>query len=214
MKIDPLNLLAEMEKNASARKAVSLRLLATICEEQNERGSRDFSVATIGRISSDRGGPSAAAIRNKPGEDYRALLKAFADWTGGHSKKKRTARPSEAESILEGVVDPVLKTRITLMLAEMSALRAQLQASRHLLNQNAVIQLGAPVEERGQARAGELHLTFHEMAALEAALAPSALAHWGWTVEDSGRVMSETGQIVFRAGFATALKKIVEHYAI
>jgi hypothetical protein len=89
MKVDPLKLLAEMEAQASTRKTETLRLLAAICTEQIERGSRDFSVATIGRISSERGGPSAAAIRNKPGEDYRALLKAFAESAGGHAKKKR-----------------------------------------------------------------------------------------------------------------------------
>jgi hypothetical protein len=49
--------------------------------------------------------------------------------------------------------------------------------------------------------------------ALAAALSPSTLSHWGWRVEDTGRVTNETGQIVFRAGFASALKKIVEGHS-
>jgi hypothetical protein len=86
-----------------------------------------------------------------------------------------------------------------------------LQAARHLLNQNAVIQLGVPVDV--PAPANQSGLTFQEVQALATAVAPSSLSHWGWKVEGTGRVTTETGQIVFRAGFASALKKIVEGYS-
>ena len=95
MTIDPNLFLAELCKQATPRKAQSLQLIYTICNEQATRGSRDYSIATIGALSSARGGPSSAAIRNKPGEDYRALIKAFAESVQGFSKKKRESENSD-----------------------------------------------------------------------------------------------------------------------
>lgn len=210
MRIDPQQLLTEMQAQATPRKSATLQLLAEICVEQIERGSNDFSIATIGKLSADRGGPSAAAIRNKPGEDYRGLIKAYADAAGGHSKKKRASPPTDAEAFLEGVADPVLKTRVALLLAELTSTRSQLQAARFLLNQSAVVQLGQASESPAVDAIG---LTYQEVSALGAALAPLSLSHWGWIVDDSGRVTTDTGQVVFRAGFATAVKKVVEHFS-
>lgn len=50
--------------------------------------SSDYSIAAIGRLSSEQGGPSAAAIRNKPGEDYQiALIKTYAEFVRWAFKK-------------------------------------------------------------------------------------------------------------------------------
>ena len=214
MRNTPKELIEQLCLSASPRKAQSLRLILAICEEQTQRGSSDFSVATIGRLSAERGGPSAAAIRNKPGEDYRALIKAYASSVNGQDRKKRTPAPSEADALLEGVTDPVLKVRIKLLLAEMESLRAQLLAARHLANQTAVLELGPDNGERETpAQVDGLFLSLQEVSALEAAISPTTLEHWGWTVDAAGRVLSEAGQVIFRAGFATAIRKTVQHVA-
>ena len=69
-------------RHADPRKARSLRLIHAVCVEQQDRGSNDYSIATIGRLSADRGGPAAGAIRNKTGEAYRALINTFAGSVG------------------------------------------------------------------------------------------------------------------------------------
>jgi hypothetical protein len=214
MKIDPTALLEDMCKTASSRKAESLRLLFKLCQAQAANGSSDYSIATIGRLSAEQDGPSAAAIRNKPGEDYRALLKAFAESVGGNVRKKSLPERTVADELLEGVVDPVLKVRVKLLLAENESLRAQLLAARHLANQTSAINLGAsdsalpsPTEAKG------LKLTLQEVAALEDAISADKLKHWGWTIDQIGRVSSEAGQVIFRAGFVSAVQKTVRHVA-
>lgn len=214
MKIDPTALLEDMCKTASSRKAQSLRLLFKLCQAQAANGSSDYSIATIGRLSAEQDGPSAAAIRNKPGEDYRALLKAFAESVGGNVRKKSLPERTVADELLEGVVDPVLKVRVKLLLAENESLRAQLLAARHLANQKSAINLGAsdnallsPPEAKG------LKLTLQEVVALEDAISADKLKHWGWTIDQIGRVSSEAGQVIFRAGFVSAVQKTVRHVA-
>lgn len=214
MKVDPKKMRDNLCKNASARKIESLQLIYQICEEQRARGSSDYSVVTIGRLSSERGGPSAAAIRNKPGEDYRALMKAFADSVDGFSKKRSMAAGDPVDDILEGVVDPVLRARLNLLLAEMRSLRGQLLATRHLANQNAVLELDGASNLPLKPPAGnsdiEQILSAQEIEALAMALKPASLEHWGWKVDKAGRVLTDTGQVVFRAGFATAIQKTIQ----
>lgn len=215
MNVTPEALLESMCEYASLRKAQTLRLLFSICQEQQERGSPDYSVATIGKLSAERGGPSPAAIRNKPGEDYRALIQAYAKSVDGKSRKPAKQKATHSEEVLEGVNDPVLRVRIKLLLAENESLRGQLLAARHLANQVSVLDLTQPheqVDTKAVAAAG-LHLTYQEVLALESAISDTTLSHWGWSVDETGRVSTATGQVVFRAGFTTAVKKAMEHGA-
>ena len=140
--IDPKTLLEQLCNNAHPRKVASLRLIYSLCEEQHERGSRDFSIATIGRLSQTEGGPSAAAIRNKTGDDYKALMKAFAEHVGGKAKKSADKKASVTDELLEGVTDPVLRARIGILVAELESARVQLTGLRHLANKTTVLQLG------------------------------------------------------------------------
>jgi|SRR5471032_1680739 hypothetical protein len=213
MKVNPTALIDELCGAATSRKAQSLRLVFAICEEQTERGSRDYSIATIGRISSERGGPSAAAIRNKPGEDYRALIKAYAASVGGHDRKRQTPKATAADEILEGISDPVLAVRIKLLLAEITSLRAQLLATRKLANQTVVLDLTGPPYQEPAKPAKGLKLTYQEVTALEAAISSATLADWGWSIDGTGRITTDAGQIVFRAGFASAIRKTVDYVA-
>lgn len=118
-KNDPKQLLDELCKDAHPRTAASLRIIFDVCQEQEERGSTDYSVATIGKLANARGGPSAPAIRNKTGERYRALIVAYADNVGGRKKKGAAPKPSPADELLEGVSDPVLRARINLLVADL-----------------------------------------------------------------------------------------------
>lgn len=215
MKADPKKLLEGLCKEASPRKEQSLRLIYLICEEQVNRGSHDYSVVTIGKLSNERGGPSAAAIRNKPGEDYRALIKVFADSVQGFSKKKMNTPKSSADDLLEGISDPVLRVRINLIFAELESLRAQLLATRHLANKNAVLDMSVPKSNDSKEIIGskDIGLTLQEVSALEAAISPLTFNHWGWKVDKAGRISTETGQVVFRAGFESAIKKTVKFAA-
>jgi hypothetical protein len=207
----PKALLEALCADADPRKMRSLRLIYAICEEQWDRGSKDYSVATIGRLSAERGGPAAGAIRNKTGEAYRAVIKAFAESVGGKSRKTVDAKSTPADLILHGVTDPVLRARIGLLLAELKSTRAQLLAARHLANENAVLDLARELsEERPNSAATASRLSPLEMRALESAISEATLTHWGWCVDASGRIVTDTGQTVFTAGFVTAISKVLQ----
>ena len=75
----PKALLEALCAQADPRKMRSLRLIHAICEEQRDRGSKDYSVATIGRLSAGRGGPAAGAIRNKTGNCLGCIVWRIAD---------------------------------------------------------------------------------------------------------------------------------------
>jgi hypothetical protein len=207
----PKALLEALCAHADPRKMRSLRLIYAICEEQRDRGSKDYSVATVGRLSVERGGPAAGAIRNKTGEAYRAVIKAFAESVGGKSRKTVDAKSTPADLILHGVTDPVLRARICLLVAELKFTRAQLLATRHLANQSAVLDLTHELsDERLNSAAPASRLSPLEVRALESAISEATLTHWGWRVDAGGRIVTDTGQTVFAAGFVTAISKLLQ----
>lgn len=212
------DLLEQLCKDADPRKDKSLRLIYSICEEQKKRGSRDYSVATIGRLSLEAEGPSAASIRNKTGECYRALIKAYAIGSGGKTRKSAEPHLTDTNLILEGVVDPVLRTRLGLLLAELEATRAQLSAARHLASQNSIVNLAnypqiANNEVCSNADIDALPpvpmFTDMEVRALKMAISEKTFEHWGWHADGVGRVLNETDQQVFGAGFVTGIQKVL-----
>ncbi|MGH8761380.1 MAG: gamma-mobile-trio protein GmtX, partial [Burkholderiales bacterium] len=58
-----------------------------------------------------------------------------------------------------------------------------------------------------------LMLTLQEVSALEDAISSEKLSHWGWKADKIGRISTESGQVVFRAGFVSAVQKTVKHVA-
>ncbi|KAF7960302.1 hypothetical protein AWV80_35035 [Cupriavidus sp. UYMU48A] len=110
--------------------------------------------------------------------------------------------------MLEGISDPVLRTRINLLVADLESTRAQLIAARHIAAQNAVLVLGdAPQPETKSSGAAEL--SSQEKKALAMTVSDKTLDHWGWTIDKSGRILTDRGQVVFSAGFASAIRKIL-----
>lgn len=195
--------------NVDPRKARSLRLIYEICEEQHDRGSTDYSIATIGRLSAERGGPAAGAIRNKTGEAYRALITAFAGPAGNRTGRRGSIDTSQVELILEGAGDPVLRARLGLLLAELKATRAQLLAARHIANQTATLDLGQSAGDHAP-RGTTPELTELEVRAIRLAISDHTLDHWGWRSDDLGRITTADGQTVFAAGFVTAIMKMLK----
>lgn len=207
------DLLDNLCKDADPRKEKSLRLIYSICEEQKKRGSNDFSVATIGKLSLELEGPSAASIRNKTGECYRALIKSYALNSGGKTRKSAIPQVTATDLILEGIVDPVLRTRLGLLLAELESTRAQLSAARHLANQNSVVNLSNYQQDNEVHYNTELlaapALTDMEIRALKASISTNTMEHWGWHTDNSGRILNESDQQVFGSGFVTGMQKIL-----
>jgi hypothetical protein len=212
----PDAVLAALQAGATTRTQNSLNIIHAICAEQCKAGNRDFSVATIGRLSSGRGGPSTQAIRNKPGEHYRTLLLAWASQADGAARKPPSKPATSLESeILDMIEDPCVCALVGSILAEI----------RHLRNENTVLKMSAstvidrrPLPEArgtppnpGAQLFSPLSLLLPlEVEALRFAVSDQFLESMGWILDSKTGRVSRGERAIFRAGFGTAIKKIVD----
>src|SRR5208282_2579894 len=122
----PDEVLAALKRDATHRTQQSLDIIQTLCSEQHQRGSRDFSVATIGRLSTERGGPATQTIRNKHGEHYRTLLAAWAAFADGLTRKPPARGESNtADDVLAMIEDASVRAIVGVIMAENRKLKGE-----------------------------------------------------------------------------------------
>jgi hypothetical protein len=210
----PEEVLAALQAGATKRTRNSLDIIHTICTEQSQAGNRDFSVATVGRLSSGRGGPSTQAIRNKTGEHYRTLVQAWASQADG-GKRKASARPTAGieTDLLEMIDDPCVRAIVGSFLAENRQLKKENVVLK--MNANIVIDRRPVAETTGNASNPQFlpplsTLLPLEVDALRHAVSDELLNNMGWTIDPKTGRVSRGERAIFRAGFATAIKKILD----
>lgn len=209
----PDDLLEQIKANANTRKQKNLDLIHAVCREQYERGSKDFSVATISRIAQERGGPATSTIHNKTGDDFKGLIKAWASHTGGVTRKVRRATNNPVWDVLDRIPDPAVRSVMGAVLAENKKLRGEV----NLLKQHANIVIDYRDkfgDNDKSARPGEylpadIGLTDSEKEALRHAISEKLLKEEGWKEDNHGRILTEKGSPIFKIGFATAIRKIL-----
>lgn len=215
-KPSPEVVLAALQQDASTRTRQSLTLIHTICGEQHASGSKDFSVATVGKMSSGRGGPSPQAIRNVSGEHYRALLSAWASYADGATRKP----PARVESgVADDVLDMIADAAVRALVGSFLAENRKLKAENMLLKMQANVVIdrrpvsalsGSPSSTVVQVIPPLSILMPLEVDALRHAISDEQLKNMGWTVDAKTGRVSKGGHAVFRAGFATAIKKVLD----
>lgn len=194
--------------SATVRKKRSLEILHNVCQEQHKRGSVDYSIATIGKLSSDAGGPATQSIRNKEGKDYRDLISAWSATNTKQKSKKQLGTINQAfESVLELIHDASAKALVGLVISE----------NRKLKNENGLLKNAANVviDRREQTNKPLKQIESNlpsllpvEIDALRAAISDETVKKMGWVVDPvTGKVTKDTRPI-FKAGFATAIKKL------
>lgn len=207
----PDDLLEQLKKTATPRKQRTLDVIYEVCREQYERGSRDFSVATIARIAQDRGGPSKGAIHNKTGDDYKGLIKAWAEHTGGVTRKVRqVSEHNPYAALIDKIENPALRSMMAGILAENRQMRRQITLLK--AEGNRVIDMRpTPTENREvvQMLPASTDLYPSEIEALRHAISDRLLNDEGWTSDAEGRVRNEAGRVIFKPGYVTAIRKIL-----
>jgi hypothetical protein len=215
--IEPNRLFAQLLENASTRKKRSLEIVHNICKEQYERGSKDFSIPTIGRLSVEEKGPSKQTIRNKAGEDYRALMHCWAEYANGTTKKTKTKQENTtSDEILAGITDPTIRALVGVILAE----NRKLKGENSLLKQNTNLTIDMRHPSRALLNANDStealpqtsNLLPSEVTALQNAISDEFLTEWGFTTDQQGRVKFK-GRTMYKAGYVTAIKKILSNYS-
>jgi hypothetical protein len=213
LSIEPNGLFAQLSKNASTRKKRSLEIIHNICNEQYERGSKDFSIPTIAPLSVAEKGPSEQTIRNKEGQDYRALMQCWAEYANGTTKKTKPKQENTISEILAGITDPTIRALVGVVLAE----NRKLKGENSLLKRHTKLTIDMRPSTRPLLNANNNNealpqvtssLLPSEITALQNAISDEFLKEWDFTADEQGRIKYK-GRTMYKAGYLTAIKKIL-----
>jgi len=206
----PDDLLDQLKTTAKPRKQKTLDLIHEVCREQYERGSKDFSVATIARIAADRGGPSKGAIHNATGDDYKGLIKAWAEHTGGVTRKIRQVSENPYSALIDKIENPALRSMMNGILAENRQMRREITLLK--AEGNRVIDMrpqSTEPRETVQILPASYGLYSTEIEALCHAVSARLFEEEGWTTDAEGRVFNDTKRAIYKPGYVTAIRKII-----
>jgi hypothetical protein len=207
----PDELLEQLKANANPRRQKNLEIIHAVCREQYERGSKDFSVPTISRIAQKRGGPVQSTIHNKTGDDFKALIKTWAEYTGGNTHKVRKVSENPIYTVLDKIDDLAVRAVMGAVLAENRKLKGEV----NLLKANAEVVIDMRqaafnhTAEPVQILPASTDLTSLEREALLHAVSDRLMQDEGWLQDPHGRIVNTKGRPIFKVGYVTAIRKIL-----
>jgi len=212
IEIHPDELFSKLYENATTRKKKTLELINNACKKQSESDIKDFSIGTIARLIADDDGPSEQALRNKNGEDYRALINQWAEYYKVTTKKPKKERKSTVnDDILASISDPTTKALVGMLISE----NKKLKRENSLLKEQTTFTIDMrPINDTSRNKDVVItepfynNLTDTEIDALRNAISNEFMNHQGWTTDNYGRV-KENGIQVYKAGYVTAIQKIL-----
>lgn len=223
MEVDVDIILEDIKEGKTAKTQESLdKLNRTLCDYY-ERGERDFSITTIGRMSAHDGGVGYQSIRATANKYYRDLIEAWAAKARTTTKKplspqSRSRRVPQDNQLLERISDPALRVLFGQIIAERNRYRTQLNI---LKNQANVVIDKRPVRQVDVSAKHSIELlpslkgivTHVEIEALRFGASDECIDRQGWSVTQAGQVKTEHGEEVFPRGFMTGLRKLVGEVA-
>lgn len=220
MSVDINLILENLKFGKSQRTQDSLNKLNTLLETRFNAKEKDYSIATIGRVSKADGGIGAVSIRNKTGEHFRLLIDAWATKANTNMKKppvphsRKNEIPTDMEVLLR-LNDPVIA-----VVGQIIAERKKLKAENRILKQNTEVivdmrpnqNIGAEQAHQGVQVLSTLDslLLPSDIEALKDAIDENKMAQLNWTVSKYGAVKDEYERPLFKTGFVLAIKKILD----
>ncbi|WP_435336752.1 gamma-mobile-trio protein GmtX [Acinetobacter sp. LH3_13] len=221
MNVDVNTILEDLKSDKSQRTRDSLDKLNALLEAHFNAGKKDYSIATIGRISEADGGVGTVSIRNKTGKHFRLLIDAWA--TKANTTMKKPLAPQSKQrgiprdmDLLQRLDDPALRAVFGQIIAE----RNKLKRENHILKNNAEINID--IRPNQVIHAEQVHqgvvvlpalnglLLPSEIEALEDAINEQKIIQRGWTVSKYGAVKDEHERPLFKNGFVIAIKKVLD----
>lgn len=199
--MSPAEVLSKLKENTSKKTQETLDSIYEICLEQKERGLEDFSIATVAKLGHKRGVPQAQSIRNKSGEPYRALLKAFSD---AAPKKAKLEVPKKDEDWIDEISNPKHKLLIRIMASELKTANQKL---REILPPS----LRYDVYDHKSQPEPSCKLNELERRALEYLTSENFQKKWSIKPTEFGEYENERGEIIFKAGTLSAIKKALDN---
>lgn len=208
--INPSIILEELCSAATTRTEAALRALNEVLEKQSQSTPLDFSIATVGRLSGEQGGPSTQTIRNRTGKHFQQLIEAWAAYAGTTTKKPLSVRQkqllnSNDQHVLDSIDDPVIRAVVGSLIAERNKYRDQL----NILKANTDIVIDRVNGTKPNTTSVPFELTPMEKNALEEAISEQFIDEQGWVVMPTGQIKTQDGIEVFKRGYFNAIKKVL-----
>lgn len=216
--VDPNQLFAVLTASTRPQKRRNLEVTHQVCAELHRLGSRDFSLATVGRMSEERGGMSQRALYNSTSGDFKALILAWASFAVAGVKPAAGQKVREAtqedSGLLKKIDDPALRTLLGYIIAERDRLRGEvklLRANANVVVDRRVLPGHINVTPKGQvvqvmSSAG---LSDTEKQALRRAISAEFLAQEDWSEGPNGEILNSHSRKLFDIGFANAIRKLL-----
>lgn len=200
----PENVFSELlAKGGRPARQRNLQGIHELCRAQYKAGSRDFSIATIGKLCEQAGILKARGLYNAPLADYRALIEAWGAYAGPAPAKPVKALASD--DYLMRIEDPAIRAIVQGVIAERNKLKAQLNTLK--ANTTVVVDRRQPLPPTSSA--AFVPFTDSEREALSKAVSPEFLDAQGWREAEFGEIVNSRGHTVFDPGFATAIRKLL-----
>lgn len=214
-------ILEDLKEGKASKTHRSLDKLNETLRNYYERGERDFSITTIGRISAEDGGVGYQSIRATANTHYRRLIEAWAAKAKTTTKKplsnqSRSRRVPQDNQLLERIPDPALRVLFGQIIAERNRYRTEVNILKHQAEVVIDKRPARYLNEDVNPSAGELlpslkgMVSDPEIRALRYAASDECLDRHGWKATRAGQVKDELGEEVFPRGFLTALRKIID----
>ncbi len=192
----------EILARSNARKRATTGGLWQVLDDMRRKGVRRFTVAQVGRHAEAAGVLRTQTLRNAGGEDYRALIDAFAKEIGIPTTALSTAPATPLAEAVEAIQDLDIRTRLKMVLVENGRQRAEISRLRQAFKH-----LQPALKEEQQATKPLLPVasTPVDVAPIEKFLSAAWLEERRWTVEPNGALFDEAGECLGPVGFVGAL---------
>ena len=205
---------ALLAKGGRSNRRDNLKRMHALCRTQHAAGSRDFSVATIGKLAEVEGIMKGRALYNARSADYRTLIEAWAAFAGPTDPKPPKTLASH--DYLMRIEDPAIRSIMQAVIAERDKLKAQVNT----LKANAQVTIDRRPSGSSASTTSEgtqvtvlsmaAQLTPSEREALEKAVSAEYLEERGMCEGSHGEIRTDRGRVLFEVGFARAIRKLLE----
>jgi hypothetical protein len=214
--IHPDQVLERLKAGVRPQKQRNLDTIHAVCRDLHQLGSRDCSLATVGRMSEARHGMSRNALYNKASEDFRTLIAAWSAFAGEPARKHAAPlKPLAEEDLLRRIDDPALRSLLGGIVAERNRLRGEvnlLKRNAHVVIDRRTLPGHTHVTPEGQVMqvlSPLANLTESEISALRKAISPDFLRQEGWHEGPAGQIVNAKGRTLFDVGFVNAVRKLL-----
>lgn len=144
------------------RKRHNLEIVWQALQQLDAEGTKEFTVAQVGRRVEELGGPRAQSIRNRGGAHFRRLIARFAAGSSGITKRVPLRQPTQVQMAIAQIPDLGVQAVITMALEENRRLTAENNTLRNAYKELSI----AVTSNMQQDRSDTADTTIHSEATL------------------------------------------------